>query len=1283
MGNTPPQPTVTSEPLVTAKDTSTSQASLTGNAQSRTDALAANQRTSETDQLDISLKTKELVAQSIQQLAAMQDLNQRDIKSRRNLAEGCYNQAKSYEKSIEEINNQSFLVRAWSNIGGTIDTLRSKIENENAEGNRQNYLATELEKQLTKSKEFLEKARQLTAQAEKLMQSGQEEEALTIYRQAITAIQDSASNVQIKPLPLISAAYQQKETELNNSMKDTIQFFDTSEKVLRTTRKGCVIVAATVATGGIATAGGGITLAVVGGTATGTGIGVIGNAAEAEEHVRLGNKSASTAVRDMLHSNVQDLKLAAVSSVTQVIGGAITGKLLGKCSGWIQSAFAHGVGGAASGTVSTLGSKTLDYMEAWNQFSKTMPENATQQQKEQAWAQLMKERGLEWNDVIKDTLINAGIGFGVGLFAGAVASKLPQKSRITITDAKGNVTQQVIKTSKVGEVAKKFVDSVNETFDFHRLKNTLSELGNAAANMPRDKEPEQPQKNPQQHKPTQEIPKEDAQKKPIPQVTPVQTPQKKDVSQPIPVMPNYSSEDLFKNLEKTLPQQQKITTPEPEVPFDIAESPKSQATIESIPILMLFSLEDLIPTTTGPLATQNLQSFSNTNSTTNTNATENTIAQVAATQTPNQQNELEQPFPIYFLTNGWNPLLNPTPQGPLINPTISSSEQTTQSVNVGSQNSTSNLTATSNPINTATKNQSATPIVNPIVIPMATPGAQPNQTAIPIVNQIVTSIATPSAQPNSIPLTQTQSQILSVPNQLADATQIRNASPQAEQYAQALFLQQLNYYLKSQRQETPNIQMVADPLFNQSITAIQQARDLISEAFPAKHSIEQPIRQQQATLANTMTSANSIQASLAEEIPQKADIASSFLQSSSTQSISDTYVQPQSVSTLRSQDSYSQSAGLKRSNQIETRASQNIAPDSQADAKVNIPEPIRLVTQETIIAQKVQIDIKNQITEDAVSSTPTIHNRIDDFRLEAHRERLAVTSSVTSLYQKPSEQIETNRITPTSNRIFEEISKIGNKALSSVVSEAPLQSPQNITATEPASNRVQQGTSTATLDINSIEDVEPPHPALANLFDTHTGKIKAKVQESQAKTSPEGLDSLINEKTLSKPILEELRAQHQENRNLLQNNEAAQTSPATKQQTSTPLESLEVESESQTHLSRPSQAEIISKKKPAARTKKANKKLLRNKKKEVIERQVISMLEELRKQLLEMQQQQLLALALENPDENEEEAEKEAQAITGAKKSASQISKSSGKTKADIYRKMKNDAKATGGKGGS
>lgn len=206
----------------------------------------------------------------------------------------------SSEESYREYKNSWNFFRG---MGGEGAALEKQIETErkykeNLETQRQMLLETQ-----SRVAKLMKEGNYALAKA---VMEGKEQE----YKQKIS----QASSQAMKGLQ-----------DTNKKLEETDKFLTRTETVLRTTRDGCVVAAAIVATGGAASAG--FVAAAAAGTAAGTVVGGLSNLAEAGSHVANGNKGLGDALSD---AAVQTGKDALTSAQIGISGGAgaATGKFL-------------------------------------------------------------------------------------------------------------------------------------------------------------------------------------------------------------------------------------------------------------------------------------------------------------------------------------------------------------------------------------------------------------------------------------------------------------------------------------------------------------------------------------------------------------------------------------------------------------------------------------------------------------------------------------------------------------------------------------------------------------------------------------------------------------------------------------------------------------------------------------------------------------------------------------------------------------------------------------------
>ena len=205
-----------------------------------------------------------------------------------------------------------------------------------------------------------EKARELTIKSLERLQDAQRTQ-----RESIKAL-PSADEMRSLP-PAAAEMYSQHLKDSNERLSVIEEGLKQSEDYIRMARNSTIIVGATVATGGLATSAvvgsygvvGAATISIGGGTAAGTGIGLLATTAEQGRSVLEGNKTRTDAIADGLAQTGQDAQTSLTTSVTTYSSLASVGKLapgLSRFLGESRTAqavaqFLTGAAGSAPGTI--------------------------------------------------------------------------------------------------------------------------------------------------------------------------------------------------------------------------------------------------------------------------------------------------------------------------------------------------------------------------------------------------------------------------------------------------------------------------------------------------------------------------------------------------------------------------------------------------------------------------------------------------------------------------------------------------------------------------------------------------------------------------------------------------------------------------------------------------------------------------------------------------------------------------------------------------------------------
>lgn len=228
-----------------------------------------------------------------------------------------------------------------------------------------------------------------------------------------------------------------------------------AETITRGVRNGAVVVGATIATGGLATAAaagtfaGGAAGAVALGTLAGTGIGVGASVAEQGVKLSQGDISVSQAASALGEQTVQDLKSAAIASVGTIAGIGAAGKVsaqltaTGAATKTIIAASAAS-GAVAGGTASTTLNYSTNYIELSNSFEKNSSgiTFSSPEEKSAAFSTYLKENGFTAQNIAIDFGANV-IGAGIG----ATGQVLKSGAQTTLKKIAVGVVEETVSTA--------------------------------------------------------------------------------------------------------------------------------------------------------------------------------------------------------------------------------------------------------------------------------------------------------------------------------------------------------------------------------------------------------------------------------------------------------------------------------------------------------------------------------------------------------------------------------------------------------------------------------------------------------------------------------------------------------------------------------------------------------------------------------------------------------------------------------------------------------------------
>ena len=223
-----------------------------------------------------------------------------------------------------------------------------------------------------------------------------------------------------------------------------------TETGLRIARNTAVIVGATVATGGTATAmmaAGYGTVAVAGGaiavgTAAGTTIGGASNLATAGGQIANG-RNAGDALADAGMQTLRDARDSAITSVGTVAGVGVAGRIVtaggGQAATMTTRVIAGSAAGATNATVTTAANTGIALVEAERDFNRLIQgRNLTAAQTTELRGRFMRERGLAGDQI----LWNAGISVVTGTVSGGAGARFQgARDAVSRSVAEGTRTQ--------------------------------------------------------------------------------------------------------------------------------------------------------------------------------------------------------------------------------------------------------------------------------------------------------------------------------------------------------------------------------------------------------------------------------------------------------------------------------------------------------------------------------------------------------------------------------------------------------------------------------------------------------------------------------------------------------------------------------------------------------------------------------------------------------------------------------------------------------------------------
>lgn len=336
------------------------------------------------------------------------------------LTSGSWKQVEAHWKAHAEAKRG--LVGAWTWTTGTLKEIRNMAEAETKHAEELARHARHLDRVLEQSRESSQSALKLEAEAAGLFEEGDIDEANELYQEAVRRLTAANSQIEGGELLITSPEYQAEMARITEALRGKDELMGGIEWGMRTTRTVCVATTATIATGGLAAAGAGTGLAVLGGIGAGSTLGLIGNTVEGGGHVYYGNKSLGQAASDAFNATIEDMKTSAIGAASAGVGAYVAGGLKAGQAG-VSVVRQVGVGSLAGGSsagVSTVAYTMDGYVAAWSEFNDVCRgQNYTAEQKGQVWAQILQQRNLEWDDVAKTAALNLGIGFFGGGVGGA------------------------------------------------------------------------------------------------------------------------------------------------------------------------------------------------------------------------------------------------------------------------------------------------------------------------------------------------------------------------------------------------------------------------------------------------------------------------------------------------------------------------------------------------------------------------------------------------------------------------------------------------------------------------------------------------------------------------------------------------------------------------------------------------------------------------------------------------------------------------------------------------
>lgn len=342
-----------------------------------------------------------------------------------------------------EIENSGVL--AWAS--GHLDAARKTHEVDKRLVNRREEHLEMLNRAKIEAQQHLEAAKKFEIQGRESEKQGNLEKAQELFNEAQENFVKAAGTIENATSEVMSTRGIMRDyQEANRNLSKAIERLDNTETVLRTTQKVVVIAGATIATGGVAGAAvasygvvSGTGIAVATGMAYGSTAGAASAYTEARGHIAYGNKTAEQAHADAWQQTKEFSRESAIASVGTVAGMGVGGqvakgvatrivtqngdKAITTAQALLVGASNGAAAGAANAAVSTATNTGIEYSAARAEFSQKIDSaNLSQSDRDNLYAQFMKERGLDGPGVANRFAHDIGVGALGGAFGGGIGA---------------------------------------------------------------------------------------------------------------------------------------------------------------------------------------------------------------------------------------------------------------------------------------------------------------------------------------------------------------------------------------------------------------------------------------------------------------------------------------------------------------------------------------------------------------------------------------------------------------------------------------------------------------------------------------------------------------------------------------------------------------------------------------------------------------------------------------------------------------------------------------------